>query len=584
MALDGIYLSCIKNEIKPEAVMMRVEKVHQPSKEEIVLVLRGRNGAKKLLLSARSNSPRVHFTNCTFENPKTPPMLCMLFRKYLTNAMITDIRQYESDRILFIDFDATDEIGEKIKLTISVEIIGQHSNIILIDGNNRIIDSIKRVDINKSPTRQTLPGLEYVLPKNQQKTNLSECKIDELVEKVLQEENKYLSTSLMNEIQGISPIVSREIVSLSAGDDIYCYSVNEEIKQKLKCVLSDIQKGLKNNSLGAYIYFGEEGKPKDFSFVEINQYGSLGECKKQESFSALLDEFYFEKDRIERTRQKSGDLFRMLNTTLARISKKINLQKVELEKCEDKDDLKIKAELINAYQYMLEKGSSVYEVENYYDENKIIKIKADPALSPNANSQKYYKEYRKAKTAEVMLVRLIEENEQELVYIESVIDELTRSETEAEINEIRRELSENGYGKKKIKQNEKKKSKPLDPIEYVTSDGFKVLVGRNNVQNDFLTFKKAKSNDMWLHTKDIHGSHVIIVCENREISDKAIEEASVIAAYHSKARESYQVPVDYTFVKNLKKPIGAKPGKVIFNSNYTIIANPDINLINLLKK
>ncbi len=584
MALDGIYLSCIKNEIKPEAVMMRVEKVHQPSKEEIVLVLRGRNGAKKLLLSARSNSPRVHFTNCTFENPKTPPMLCMLFRKYLTNAMITDIRQYESDRILFIDFDATDEIGEKIKLTISVEIIGQHSNIILIDGNNRIIDSIKRVDINKSLTRQILPGLEYVLPKNQQKTNLSECKIDELVEKVLQEENKYLSTSLMNEIQGISPIVSREIVSLSAGDDIYCYSVNEEIKQKLKCVLSDIQKGLKNNSLGAYIYFGEEGKPKDFSFVEINQYGSLGECKKQESFSALLDEFYFEKDRIERTRQKSGDLFRMLNTTLARISKKINLQKVELEKCEDKDDLKIKAELINAYQYMLEKGSSVYEVENYYDENKIIKIKADPALSPNANSQKYYKEYRKAKTAEVMLVRLIEENEQELVYIESVIDELTRSETEAEINEIRRELSENGYGKKKIKQNEKKKSKPLDPIEYVTSDGFKVLVGRNNVQNDFLTFKKAKSNDMWLHTKDIHGSHVIIVCENREISDKAIEEASVIAAYHSKARESYQVPVDYTFVKNLKKPIGAKPGKVIFNSNYTIIANPDINLINLLKK
>ena len=584
MALDGIYLSCLKNEIKPEAVMMRVEKVHQPSKEEIILVLRGKSGAKKLLLSARSNSPRVHFTNCTFENPKTPPMLCMLFRKYLTNAMITDVRQQECDRILFIDFDATDEIGEKIKLTLSVEIIGQHSNIILIDGNNKIIDSIKRVDINKSPTRQILPGIDYVLPKNQKKTNLSDCNIDELVERILREENKYLSSSLMNEIQGISPIVSREIVSLSAGGDIYCYDVNENIKQKLKSTLSKIQNGLKENSLGAYIYYGDEGKPKDFSFVEIKQYANIGECKKKESFSSLLDEFYFEKDRIERTRQKSGDLFKMLNTTLARISKKINLQKIEKEKCEDKEDLRIKAELINAHQYMLEKGRSFYEVENYYDENKIIRIKADPALSPNANSQKYYKEYRKAKTAEVMLGRLIEENEQELVYIESVIDELTRSETEAEINEIRRELSENGYGKKKLRQNEKKKVKPIEPIEYVTSDGFKVLVGRNNIQNDFLTFKKARNNDMWLHTKDIHGSHVIIVSQDREISDKAIEEASVIAAYHSKARDSYQVPVDYTFVKNLKKPVGAKPGKVIFNSNYTIIANPDINLINLLKK
>ena len=584
MALDAIFLKCLKNEIKSEAVGMRVEKIHQPSREEILLVLRGRNGAKKLLLSARANSPRINFTNYSVENPKTPPMLCMLLRKHLTNAMICDVRQYETDRILFIDFDATNEIGDKIKLSLCIEIMAQHSNIILLDENGKIIDALKRVDFSKSTFRQILPGIIYKLPPNQNKLNIEKNEVEEIVFEIQKNKNKYLSSSILNTVQGISPIIAREIANASAGDDVYCEAICENSKRRLKEILLYIKEGLINNSLSPYTYFDEQNKPKDFAFLNITQYGNIGRCEKFGSFSSLLDEFYFEKDRIERTKQKSSDLYKFLQTTLARISKKINLQKADLQKCEDKEGLKIYAELINAYQFNLQKGSLFYEVQNYYDENKIVKIPADPALSPSANSQKYYKEYRKAKTAEIMLKKFIEENEQELSYIESVIDELSRSETEAEISAIREELLENGYGKKRLKTNSNKKQKMLDFIEYKTSDGFSVSVGRNNIQNDFLTFKKAHNNDMWLHTKDFPGSHVIIFSDNREISDKAIEEASVIAAYHSKARESYQIQVNYTFVKNLKKPPSSKPGKVIYHTYYTITANPDIGLIKKLKK
>ena len=583
MALDGIFLHCLKNEIKEEAVGMRVEKVHQPSKEEILLLLRGRNGAKKLLLSARANSPRIHFTSFAPENPKTPPMLCMLLRKHLCNAMITDVRQYELDRVLAIDFLGTNEIGDKVNVTLVIEIMAQHSNIILVDENGKIIDSLKRVDMTKSSVRQVLPSLDYFLPPKQNKINIIEEDISVLVDRVVENKNKYLSSALMSCMQGISPVVSRELAYRSAGDDVYCSQLSDDDIKNLEKLLLKIKEELSNNNLGAYVYKNSENRPTDFSFFEIKQYGTSGESVKKESFSELLDEFYYERDRQERTKQRSNDIYKMLVSAVSRIAKKINLQKAELERCEDKETLRIFAELINANQYRLEKGALFYDIENYYNNNNIVRIKVDPSLTPAMNAQKYYKEYRKAKTAETMLVQLIEENEQELQYVESVLDELTRSETESEINEIRNELAENGYGKNR-KNNQKKQSKPIEPLEYETDDGFKVLVGRNNVQNDKLTFRIARNNDMWLHTKDIHGSHVIIVSDNREISDMAIEQASVIAAYHSKARESSQVPVNYTYVKNIKKPTGAKPGKVIYHVYFTLLANPDMDLINRLKK
>lgn len=584
MALDGIFLKCLKNEIEQQAVSMRVEKIHQPSREEIVLYLRGRSGAKKLLISSRANSPRLNFVQSPPENPKTPPMFCMLLRKYLQSAMLIGIRQHETDRIVFIDFDSSNEIGDRIKLSVCVEIMAQYSNIILIDENMNIIDAIKRIDMTKSAVRQIIPGFKYLLPPAQNKFDLEQTDVETIAEKIFGNTGKTLSSSIMSVIQGISPIAAREIACKTCGDDIDLSQVSAQFKENLKTNLLSLQNDVRQMNLFPYVFYDCENKPKDFSFMPITQYGSIGKCEKKESFSSLLDEFYSQRDNFERTKQKSNDLYKFLQNTISRISKKINLQKADLEKCADRHQLKTYAELINAYQYCLEKGKTVYKVQNYYDGNKEIEIPADPSMTPSENSRKYYKEYKKAKTAETMLTKLIGENERELSYIESVLDELSRSETQEEINDIRNELAENGYGKKNQKEKTKKKTSNFNFIEYKTSDGFVVLVGKNNIQNDYLSLKKAKSTDIWLHTKDIPGSHVIIAADDRQISDKAIEEASVIAAYHSKARESYQVPVNYTFAKELKKPVGARPGKVVYHKYYTITANPDINTIKKLKK
>ncbi len=582
MALDGIFLRQVKNEIEKEAVSMRVEKVHQPSKEELVLILRGRNGQKKLLLSARANSPRIHFTTHAPENPKTPPMLCMLLRKHLTSAMITGFRQIDSDRILFIDFDSTNEIGDRVSLSLIIEIMAQHSNIILINSENIIIDALKRVDLSTSSVRQILPGLAYALPPKQFKLDLFTESSEKICDKILSFKNKNLSSAVLSSIEGISPVISREIAFKVTDTDEFCSELDNSKQQKLKLVIEEIQEIIKSGETSPFIVEDENSRPVDFAFTEIKQYGNVRSCVKEESFSALLDRFYFERDRLERTKQRSDDLYKKLNNLIQRISKKINLQTAELAQCADRETLRINAELISANLYRLEKGVPFYEIENYYDENKIIRIKADPALTPTANSQKYFKEYRKAKTAEKMLTELIEKNKEELEYIESVLDELNRADGEDEINEIRRELAENGYLKSKQKDSKNKSQKTLPPKKFMSDDGFTILVGRNNIQNDKLSLKTARGNDMWLHTQKIHGSHVVIVADGREISDLAIEQAAVIAAYNSKARLSSRVPVDYTLAKNLKKPNGAKPGFVIYHVYNTLFVKPDEKLVEKL--
>ena len=583
MALDGIFLRQIKNEIEKEAISMRVEKVHQPSKEELVLILRGRNGQKKLLLSARANSPRIHFTTHAPENPKTPPMLCMLLRKHLTSAMITAFRQIDSDRILFIDFDSTNEIGDRVSLSLVIEIMAQHSNIILINSeNNVIIDALKRVDFSTSSVRQILPGLTYALPPKQFKLDLFSEGPDKICEKILSFKNKNLSSAVLSSIEGISPVISREIAFRVTDNDDFCTDINDEKAEKLKNVIHEIQVKINNSQTAPYVVEDENSRPADFAFMEIKQYAGARKCVKEESFSSLLDRFYYERDRLERTKQRSDDLYKKLNNLIQRISKKINLQTAELAQCADREALRINAELISANLYRLEKGAPFYDIENYYDENRIIRIKADPALSPTANSQKYFKEYRKAKTAEKMLTELIEKNKEELEYLESVLDALSRADGEEEIGEIRRELSDNGYMKSKQKDSKNKAQKTLPPKKFTSSDGFTILVGRNNVQNDKLSLKTARGNDLWLHTQKIHGSHVIILAEGKEISNLAIEEAAVIAAYNSKARYSSQVPVDYTPAKNLKKPNGAKPGFVIYHVYSTLFVKPDEKLVEKL--
>ncbi len=571
MALDGITLHFVKTELEQTVLGARVEKVHQPSKAEIVLLLRTRGGAFRLFLSAESASARIHLTQFPTENPQNPPMLCMLFRKHLTGATLVGIRQAGLDRILFLDFDAANEIGDKVKLTLCIEITGQHSNIILIDGNGKIIDAVKRVDETKSSVREVLPNCSYVLPPRQDKINLLSASVEQAAARVKQQKNQQLAKAFMQSVEGISPIVSRELAHLAAGD---CTCAVEVVpKQQIAAALENVKRCLQTDAPQYCTVYNEEDKPFDFSFLDITQYGAFYKKTYADSFCALLDAFYFERDRVLRAKRKAGDLYKALHTLQERTARKISNQQAELSACADKEQLRVFAELINANQYALTKGSPVYEVPNYYANNETVRIPVNPALSPAQNAQKYYKAYKKAHTAEKMLAGLIEKGEQEILYFDSVLDTLSRAETESELTLIRQELIDGGYLKRK-KGGKLRLPKELPPYQFKTSEGFTVLVGRNNTQNDKLTLKTAKNYDMWLHTQNFAGSHTVILSENREITDKAIVEAAEIAAFFSSAKEAQKVPVDYTLIKNIKKPVGAKPGKVIYHVYNTVFVTP----------
>jgi len=575
MPLDGMFLHFLKNEIEQAAVGSRVEKLHQPSKDELVLILRSRSGVKKLLISASANSPRIHFTEFAPENPQTPPMFCMLLRKHLTGAVLTGVRQEKLDRVLFLDFDCTNEIGDKTNFSLCVEIMAKHSNIILIDEANVIVDSVKRIDFTKSEIRQILPSFPFTLPPGQDKMNVLDESTETLQNKAIQQKGKTLSDALLSVLQGASPLICREIAEKICGDDVKSESLTSLQTQCLSGQLDILKKTLELSAGKPVMLKNSDGKPVDFSFINITQYGSAYISQEFGSYSELLDEFYAERDRIDRTRQRAADLVKVVGNAIARTSRKLELQRIELAESGDREKLRVFAELINANQYKLAKGAFFCDLENYYDDNKSIRIPLDPALSPNANSQKYYKAYRKAKTAEQILSALIEQGEQELQYLETVADALARAGGQAELDEIRGELAAVGYIKHR-KHAGQKTEKLLPPLEYTSSDGFKILVGRNNIQNDKLSLKTAGKNDLWLHTQKIPGSHVIIVADGKDITPSAIEQAAGIAAYHSKARESTLVPVDYTPAKNLKKPPGSKPGKVIYHVYNTIWVKPEL--------
>ncbi len=573
MPLDGVMLNFIKNELK-RAIGAKVDKVYQPSKEELVIGLRSKDCNEKLLLCARANSPRIHFTKAEIENPAVPPMFCMLLRKYLTGAIIKQFRQHESDRILFVDFDATNEIGDKVKLTLAVEIMAQHSNVILINDENRVVDALRRVDAEKSSFRLVLPGAQYKLPPSQDKVSLISSEPQEACGAVLGASNAKLSSAILKTLQGVSPFLARELAFRVCGDDKSIDELSSDEKMKLFSELSSLKTMLISGDIKPTMVLDESEKPMDFSFLPVTQYGnSLKTIEKEDVFS-LLEGFYSERDRVLRTRSKGAELFKMLDNAIERISRKLNNQRDDLKKCADRDELRIKAELITASQYKLEKGLSVYEVENYYDENNIVKVSVDPALTPSQNAQKLYKEYHKACTAENMLIRLIEEGEQDLIYLESVRDMLSRSTLEREFSEIKDELVSQGFIKPKKSNKKQMKKQALPPLEFKTSQGLTVLVGRNNIQNDKLTFKTGRKGDMWLHAQKCPGSHVLLLSEGQEIPDDAIVEAAEIAAYYSSAKDGTIVTVDYTDVKNIKKPNGAKPGFVVYYTYYSVNVKP----------
>lgn len=572
MALDGLYLHCLKQELAASAVGNRVEKVHQPARDEIVLHLRGRSGARKLLISVRPDSPRVHFTSRAPENPEKPPMLCMLLRKYLTGALVSSVEQCGLDRVLMLGFNATNEIGDPIQLTLYIEIMAKHSNAILVDGGGKVIDSVKRIDATKSSYRVILPGVLYVLPPQQDKLNLLQCDTREILDRVRALETATASGALLKSIQGVSPVVCRELVHRACGEDLRVAELSESGFQALGTCVDELKGTIARGEISPCIVFDESGKPREFSFLPVTQYGSAAQVKPYDTLSDVLEDFYYERDVVERTRRREHDLFKLLSTLCERAARKLNSRRAELESCKDKDELRVKAELINANLYRLEKGSFFYELENYYDENRPVRIAADPALTPSQNAQKYYKEYRKAFNAEKVLGTLIGESEQEVAYLDSVADELSRAQTRQEIDEIREELARSGYIKRSsVKQ---RKTAALPPMAFQSSDGYKILVGRNNLQNDKLSLKTAAKNDLWFHTKEIPGSHVILCCNGAVPPERSILEAAQLAAYYSKASDSTRVEVDYTYARELKKPVGAKPGKVIYHTNKTLLVDP----------
>lgn len=576
MALDGIFLRHIKKELEQNLINSKVDKIYQPSKEEIVLSMRSREGTKKLLISARANSPRINITDFSYENPKTPPMLCMLLRKRLSGARLRSIRQPELERLLMLDFEGTNELGDTVMMTLAVEIMGQYSNAVFLDSSGVIIDAVKRVDASMSSRRVILPGVKYEMPPRQNKKCVLYSDADDIIGSVKScNGNMPLAKALLSVVQGFSPIICRELEYLTGrGRDVFSRELDEELTTRLSFFLKRIIASIRDISGQPYIIIDSNKKPIDFTVTDIFQYGTGHSFKQTGTFCELLDRYYSQRDAAERMKQSSEDLNRLLNNAASRIIKKIYIQNEELASCSDREHFRICGDLIQANLYQIPKGASEIEVENFYDENlSKIKIKLDPALSAAVNSQKYYKSYQKAKNAEKILNVQIEKAEEELDYVSSVIDSVSRAKSVRELNEIRQELTEQGYIK--AKNGKKQKSEAaLPPLEFTSKSGFKILVGRNNRQNDRLTLKQSDKNDLWLHTKDIPGSHTVIVCEGKEPDSGTVLYAAALAAAHSKAKDSDKAAVDCTKIRYVSKPRGAKPGMVIYTNQKTLFVEP----------
>lgn len=586
MALDGALLRQIKHELEGCLIGSRVDKIHQFSREEMVFVLRLRepaaDGARsaKLYLSAGADSPRLHLTSSSFENPKSPPMFCMLMRKHLGSAKLLEIRQVGLDRILHLIFETRNEMGDLIELTVAIEIMGRHSNIILIDENGRVIDSIKRIDDTMSSVRPILPGVHYTLPPAQDKLDLITSTPEQIEQRLIEGKDTPLSKALLAAVQGVSPIVCREVANyVFVGDDRVISEMTPDHFDRLRFFLSRVILMARDYTGTPTSVIDSRKKPMDFSFLDIHQYGGSMFTRTYDSYSQLLDDFYTQRDNIQRMRHRSSDLLKVLANTADRIARKLSLQQKELADCSDRETWKIYGDLISANLYSIQKGDRTARLINFYDEAQSeVVIPLDPRKTPVQNAQKYYGEYRKADTAEKKLRELIEEGQQEAVYIDSVFDALTRAQTNDELTAIRAELAEQGYLRKKGSAAKKGKEPKLAPKRYRSDDGFTILVGRNNVQNDQLTLKEARGRDYWFHTKNIPGSHTIVVSDGQEVPDSTLHQAAILAAVNSKAAESSQVPVDYTLIKNVKKPRGAKPGMVIYVSYQTAYVTPDLEL------
>ncbi len=581
MPLDAICLSALTRELSPVLVGARIDKIHQPAHDEVILSLRTPQGGLRLLLSASPSRPRAQITELSRENPAQAPMFCMLLRKHLSGGRIRALSQPPMERLLSFEFEVTDELGDPVVKTLVLEAMGRHSNVILLDPEGRIVDCLRKVSQDMSSERQILPGMFYRVPPKQDKWNplcLSEQDKERLISLISRETP--MDKWLVENFGGVSPLIARELAFETTGEtDAPLGDRAGELLGRLSHLLEQVNEG----RAVPYLLVRDQ-KPTDFSFRPILQYGPSTELRQMESFSKLLDAFYVERETNERMRQKGQDLIRSVTTLRDRVARKLGFQRKELEETKDRESLRIFGDLITANLYRLEKGMRSFETENFYDpEGGLVTVKLDPLRAPSQNAARYYKEYQKAKTAEQILTEQIAKGEQELTYLQSVLESLSRAEGERDLEEIRREMEEGGYIRRRSKEKGKVKRSMSKPLEFRSTAGLRISVGRNNLQNDELSCKMASRSDLWFHVQGIHGAHVILWTEGKEADLASMTEAAQLAAWFSQGRAGGKVPVDYTPVKYVKKPSGAKPGMVVYHTYETAYVVPDEELVKALQ-
>lgn len=569
MPFDALFLSAVTEELT-SSIGMRIDRVQQPTRDSLLLSLRGPGTQKKLYISVSPNGPRIHFTELSYENPSQPPMFCMLLRKHLVGARILALRQEPMERLVTLGLESPDELGDLSEKNLILELMGRSANIILTDKEKRIIDCLRRVDLSMSEQRQLLPGLYYHLPPKQKKSDPFEMDEASFGNLIQTDSPQLLDKLLLSRLNGVSPLFCRELSFRLTGRTETDAAEWQSRKEEAGAVI-------RNFFLEAPIpvLLSENGVPKDYCCRNIRQYGSFRENEIYPSFSALLDAFYGKREQAERRRQRSQQLTSLVSTRRDRLARKLALQEKELLSSLDREILRQNGDLIMANLGKIRRGDSLLRAADLYDpEGKERSIALLPNLSPQKNAGKYYKEYSKAKNAEAVLKEQIALGKSELHYLNSVLEALSRAENDRDISEIKAELTEQGYIRETDKRRQMKQ--PANkPLSFLSRHGYAIYVGKNNLQNDRLTLKDASKADLWFHAQKIHGSHVILVCGNESPEDEDITEAAELAAYYSQARGGRNIPVDCTKVKNVKKPSGALPGMVIYDKYRTLYVSPE---------
>lgn len=581
MPMDALCLSAVLRETDKIITGGRIDKIYQPSRDEIVLQIRGNTGNCRLLLSANPSRPRMQLTELTRENPAQPPMFCMLLRKYLTGGRIVALRQPPMERVAELQIEAANEMGDKVHRRLILEAIGKKTNLLLLDGEDRIVDCLRRVDGDLTQARPLLPGMFYQDPPPQAGKRdphvLTDTDRAALADRA---GDTPADKFLLDHFMGFSPLIAREIafeafgqVDAPAGQDA------NQLLDKLSALLDKTEAGQVQPTL-----LVREGKAVDFTFRPILQYGPGTESIPYDTFSTLLDHFYQARETAEQVKQKGQDFIKSLTQARDRLARKMAMQEKELAETKNRDHYRLCGDLITANLYRMEKGARVLRTENYYHpEGKEIDIPLDPMKTPQQNAARYYKLYTKAKTAEEMLTIQLEKGGMEREYLDSVLESISRAEGDRDLEEIRQELVQTGYLRRRSKAKDRMKRPSTKPLEFRSTAGLRISVGRNNLQNDSLTTKQAGKRDYWFHTQKIHGAHVILWTEGREPDRQSLREAATLAAWFSQGKEGKKVPVDYTPVKFVKKPAGARPGMVVYTTYQTAYVDPDGALIEKLK-